>query len=86
MGFPDFSIEGYTKSYLTQEEILTFLVNYAQHFDLERLIKVCLLEFDYAVHYKYGTNQLSISQSINQSMHPTVRTTLQYITSTHQST
>ena len=40
MGFPDFPIPDNKPSYLTQEEILRFLENYANHFHLQNVIQV----------------------------------------------
>lgn len=40
MGFPDYTIEGYQQSYLSQDRIFKFLNSYADHFDIRSLIKV----------------------------------------------
>lgn len=40
MGYPDFPIPEREKSYLTQAEILDFLNQYADKFDLKKYIKV----------------------------------------------
>lgn len=40
MGFPDFPIPDQNKSYLTQAEILEFLTQYVEHFELGPIIKV----------------------------------------------
>lgn len=40
MGFPDYQIRGYEKSYITQEQILDFLGSYVDHYGLRNNIKV----------------------------------------------
>ncbi|KRT85330.1 pyridine nucleotide-disulfide oxidoreductase [Oryctes borbonicus] len=40
MGFPDFSIKDRPQSYLSQEEILQFLNDYTDHFNIRSLIKL----------------------------------------------
>lgn len=44
MGFPDFPIRKYKESYLTQENILDFLNNFADFFKLRQHIKVKKVE------------------------------------------
>jgi len=40
MGYPDYPIPEKGKSYLPAREVLQFLNDYADHFDVRKLIKV----------------------------------------------